>query len=107
MSLLGDFMKIKQIILLSALSISILPVMAYTTPDELSSTEQLVNYNFSRTTADHIQLLKAQNANIEYKTERLLKRPWYKKLWYYLDPAYDDGTLLQHSIEPAHSWRDY
>lgn len=100
-------MKIKQILLISAISLSVLPVMAYTTVDELTSTEQLVNYNFSETTADHIQLIKAQNANREYKTERLLKTPWYKKFWYYIDPATDDGTLLQHSTPAGQSWRDY
>lgn len=100
-------MKIKQILLISAISLSILPVMAYTTMDELTSPEQLVNYNFSEVTADHIQLVKAQNANREYKTERLLKTPWYKKIWYYLDPASDDGTLLQHDTKAGRSWSDY
>lgn len=100
-------MNIKHILLISAISLSVLPVMAYTTSDELTSSEQLVNYNFSEVTADHIQLVKAQNANREYKTERLLKTPWYKKFWYYIDPSSDDGTLLQHSQQPAQSWRDY
>lgn len=99
-------MKIKNLLLISALSLSILPTMAYTTSDELSSTEQLVNYNFSKMTADHVQLVKAQNENREYKTERLLNIPWYKKFWSYIDPGYDDGTLLQRTIHPGTSWRD-
>lgn len=100
-------MKIKQILLISAISLSVLPVMAYTTVDEMTSTEQLVNYNFSSHTADHVQLVKAQNANREYKTERLLKTPWYKKVWYYIDPSTYDGTVEQHDTQPGHSWKDY
>lgn len=100
-------MKFKQLLLISAISLTVLPAMAYTTMDELTSPEQLVNYNYSQVTADHIQLIKAQNANREYKTERLLKTPWYKKFWHYIDPGTDDGTLLQHSIQPGNSWRNY
>ena len=100
-------MNIKQILLISAISLTIMPAIAYTTMDELTSPEQLVNYNYSKVTADHVQLIKAQNSNSEFRTERLNKRPWYKKFWSYIDPSYDDETLLQHSISPVNSWKDY
>lgn len=80
---------------------------AYTTPDELSSPESLINYNYSSVVADHVQLVKAQNANRPYKSPRYGKKTWWRRLWEYTDFGTDDGYLLQHDINPEHSWKDW
>ena len=79
---------------------------AYVTNDELISPESLLNYNYSETTAEHVQLVKAQNSNRPYKSPRFSKSPWWKKLWEYIDPATDDGYLLQHDTKPYSHWTD-
>ncbi len=82
-------------------------VYAYATVEEITSTEALVNYNYSAVTADHVQLVKAQNANKEYKSGRYEKKPWWRKAWEYIDFSTDDGHLLQKDIKPGYSWQDW
>ena len=96
----------KKYIIVALLTIFMfgLKVDAYVTPDELTSPEALVNYNYSPLTADHIQLVKAQNSNREYKSGKHVKKPWWRKLWEYIDPSTDDGYLLQKDIEAGNSW---
>lgn len=79
---------------------------AYVTPEELTSPEALINYNYSPTAADHVQLSKAQNNNREYKSGRFSKKPWWRKAWEYIDFGTDDGYLLQREINPGYTWRD-
>ena len=79
---------------------------AYVTNDELTSPESLLNYNYSEVTAEHVQLVKDQNANRPYKSPRYSKKRWWKKVWEYFDPATDDGYLLQHDTKPGQSWTD-
>lgn len=100
-------MKLKQILFITAaIMLYVLKANAYTTTDELTSPESLINYNYSAVTADHVQLTKAQNANREYKSGRYTKKPWWRKTWEYIDFGTDDGYLLQKSIEPGYSWKD-
>lgn len=101
-------MKFKNIFFITlALMFISLEAFAYATNDELTSPEALVNYNYSQTAAEHVQLVKAQNANREYKSGRYVKKPWWRKLWEYADPSTDDGYIMQHSISPSHNWKDY
>ena len=82
-------------------------VFAYATNDELTSPEALINYNYSQVAAEHVQLVKAQNANREYKSGKYVKKPWWRKTWEYIDPAADDGYLMQHNISPGYTWKDW
>lgn len=82
-------------------------VFAYATNDEITSPEALVNYNYSQVTAEQVQLVKAQNANREYKSGRYVKKPWWRRAWEYIDFSTDDGYLMQHSVSPGQSWQDW
>ena len=84
-----------------------LPVSAYLVTEEATSPEYLINGGYSAVTADHVQLEKAKARNQEYKTERTLKKTKWRKIWEYIDYSTDDGTLLQHSINPGHSYKDW
>ena len=100
-------MKFKHALLIFSMMFFSIEVQAYTTMDELTSPESLINYNYSSVTADHVQLTKAQNANREYKSGKYAKKSWWRKAWEYIDFATDDGCLLQKDIEPSHSWKDW
>ena len=100
-------MKSKKLIIAILASSFSLSVFAYATTDELTSPEALINYNFSSATAEHVQLTKAQNANRPYRSPRYSKKPWWRKFWEYTDFGTDDGYLLQHEIDPGHSWKDW
>jgi len=96
----------KKILLLTLTLAFALSAEAYVTTDELTSPEALINYNYSSVSAEHVQLVKAQNANKPYRSPRYSKKPWWRTLWEYIDPGTDDGYLLQHDVQPGHSWKD-
>ena len=100
-------MKFKKLVITSALLIFASPAYSYVITEDLTSPEQLVNYNYSSSIADYAQLVKAQNSNREYKSGRTQKTNPLYRLWQYLDPGADDGHLLQHDIKPEHSWQDW
>ncbi len=84
-----------------------LPVSAYVITEETTSPEYLINNGYSPLTADHVQLEKARSRNQEYKTARTLKKTWWRKVWEYIDFGTDDGTLLQHDINPGYTYKDW
>lgn len=94
-------------LLLLLFIICVLPVSAYTITEETTSPEYIINSGYSSVTADHVQLEKARAKNQEYKTERTLKKSWWRKAWEYIDYGTDDGTLLQHDINPGFSHKDW
>lgn len=100
-------MKIKSLFIVISVLFITLPAYSYVITEELTTTEQMINYNYSSSIADYAQLVKAQNANREYKSGRVRPNSFWKRLWEYIDPAADDGHLLQHDIKPAHSWQDW
>lgn len=100
-------MKLNYFIVILSLLFIGLQANAYTTPEELISPEQLVNYNYSTVTAEHVQLVKAQNANREYKSGRYKRKPFWRRAWEYIDFGTDDGYLLQHSVDPGYTWKDW
>ena len=99
-------MKFKNIIIVMIIIAFAGSAFAYVTNDELTSPEALVNYNYSPVMADHVQLVKAQNSNREYKSYRHSNKPWWRKVWEYIDFSTDDGYLLQKPIELNSSWQD-
>lgn len=102
-----DTMNYKNAICFIILSLIFgISVQAYTTPEELTSPESLINYNYSAVSADHVQLIKAQNANRPYKSPRTTNKKWWRKVWEYIDFGTDDGYLLQHDIGPGYTWKD-
>ena len=100
-------MKIKHLIIISALALSMLPANAYMVTEEVTSPEYLINNNYSSQIADLVQLEIAKNHNREYKSGRYVKKSIFRKLWEYFDPATDDGYLLQHDIKPYSSFTDW
>lgn len=84
----------------------VLSADAYATNDEITSTEALINYNYSAVAAEHVQLVKAQNANKPYRNPRYAKKRWWRKVWEYIDFGTDDGYLMQHDINPGYTWKD-
>lgn len=100
-------MKYKSFLIISALILTSMPVFSYAITEEVTSTEQMVNYNFSGTVADYVQLVKAQNHNKEYKSGRYKPNSGWRRFWEYIDPSADDRHLLQHDIKPEHSWQDW
>lgn len=101
-------MKLKKILFITfAVMLISSEVFAYATNDEITSPEALVNYNYSQVAAEQVQLVKAQNANREYKSGRYVKKPWWRKTWEYIDFSTDDGYLMQHSISPGYTWKDW
>ena len=102
-------MKIKKYIFLASIFAISLPAYSYLTVDELSSPEVLVNFGYSDQTADFVQLNKSIMANKKYKSPEMVypKKTVWRRIYEYLDPANDDGTLLQHSIQESPSVIDY
>ena len=99
-------MKFKCLLIISALLFFVAPSNSEILTEEMIMPEQMINYNYSETMADYPQLVKAQSHNQEYKSERRNYSLW-KKIWYYFDPAYDNGRLMQHNIHPGNSWYDW
>lgn len=100
-------MKIRHFIFFGILLLFPITAQAYVTTDELTSPEALINYNYSSVTADHVQKVKAENSNREYKSERSSRKSWWRKAWEYIDFSTDDGHLLQHDINPGYTWKDW
>lgn len=103
-------MKLKHTIILPlflALTTIMLPASAYVVTEETTTPEYLINNGYSAVTADHVQLVKHQNRNEEYKSGRSFKKPWWRKAWEYINFGADDGQLLQHNIKPEPSYTDW
>ncbi len=100
-------MKFKSFLVISALFVTSIPAFSYAVTEELTSPEQMINYNYSSSIADYTQLVKAQNQNREYKSGRYKPNSVWRRIWEYLDPGADDGHLLQHDVKPEHSWQDW
>ena len=98
-------MKIKELILTSALLLSVLPASAYVVVDETTTPEYLINQGYSTQTADLVQLEKAKIKNLAYK--KISMKTFWRKVWVYVDFGVDDGSLLQHDIKPGYSVTDW
>ncbi|MBQ3310851.1 hypothetical protein IJG72_02105 [bacterium] len=101
-------MNLKKIILTTFFVLMAGAAFAEVTVEEASSKEYLLNSGFSELMTEHVNLVKAMANNEEYKSGR---RGGYKyvlrKIRQYIDPGYDDGTLLQHDIKMHPSFTDF
>lgn len=106
-------MKANFLLASLVITLTAIPAFAGITPTEATSPEYLYNHGHSSATVEIVQMNKAGANGEKYVSAQKAKEAnepklvrWVKKVFIYLDPAMDDGSFMQHDINPSPSYED-
>lgn len=104
----------KVLVLFGALSIAMLPALAYIPESETASVETLKKQGYSESALKALDYVNAtsQGSDVDCKYVRYYKTKkgnivgrGYSSLKRYFDPAQDDGEFGHHQVEFSNTWQ--